>query len=303
MKRIAVFGDTHGHLRLLLQLCRLWQMHNGIHLDAVLQCGDFGYFPDLANLDKATRRHARLDPEESAFARYFASPKPPGVDPLVKHILASPFESLERLRCPVHWCHGNHEDFAALERLSVGSDRADAAPSVDAFGVFRLLRPGTVHNIEGLLVAALGGGPEHEYQGIPTERSELIKTIHPTAAGRLEDLDFQVLLTHCGPSDIVAGVGETGSRHIEKIVWFRQPAYHFYSHHGKAVAPATVGKTKSVWLADVNFEKSKKGMHPFGALEDGCMALLSWEDPDRHEMEIVRQPWMKRLTWFSWTRL
>ena len=53
---IAVIGDVHGHLRLMFQLCRLWQVQTGVHLDLVLQCGDLGFFPDPARLDKATQR-------------------------------------------------------------------------------------------------------------------------------------------------------------------------------------------------------------------------------------------------------
>jgi len=63
-KYVAVFGDVHGHLRLMFQLCRLWQKEHKIHLDGVLQCGDIGFFPDISRVDSATRQYAKRDPEE-----------------------------------------------------------------------------------------------------------------------------------------------------------------------------------------------------------------------------------------------
>ena len=64
VKHIAIFGDAHGHLRLLFQLCRLWQLEHKTHLDGIIVCGDLGFFPDVSRLDKATRRFALKDPVE-----------------------------------------------------------------------------------------------------------------------------------------------------------------------------------------------------------------------------------------------
>ena len=74
MKTVVVVGDTHGHLRLMFQLCRLWQLCHDQRLDAVLQCGDLGFFPYPGTVDGATRRYSRHDPEELAFSKYFESP-------------------------------------------------------------------------------------------------------------------------------------------------------------------------------------------------------------------------------------
>ncbi len=53
---LAVFRDTHGHLRLMFPLCRHCQLNHGPHLDVTLQRGDLGFYPDLGMDDKATRR-------------------------------------------------------------------------------------------------------------------------------------------------------------------------------------------------------------------------------------------------------
>jgi hypothetical protein len=35
-RHFAVFGDTHGHLRLMFRLCRLWQIQHRVFLDGIL---------------------------------------------------------------------------------------------------------------------------------------------------------------------------------------------------------------------------------------------------------------------------
>lgn len=154
--RIAVFGDTHGHLRLMFQLCRLWQLDNGVHLDAVLQCGDLGFFPTLGNIDKATRSFAQRDPEELAFARFFAQPLPLEEDALLNRTLLGAPDDLNTVRCPVLWCEGNHEDFEALREL-VGTR---ALVPVDAFGVFHYLQPGRIAEVTVLDVPTFVPGFE-----------------------------------------------------------------------------------------------------------------------------------------------
>ncbi len=42
-KYFAIFGDVHGHFRLMFQLCRHWQRNSGVHLDGILLCGDIGF--------------------------------------------------------------------------------------------------------------------------------------------------------------------------------------------------------------------------------------------------------------------
>lgn len=138
--RVAVFGDTHGHIRLMLELCRLWQVHNGAHLDLVLQLGDLGFFPGPSNLDRATKRFARKDSEELGFHTYFRRPEPLQRDALVERTLGGDPASLDTVRCPIIWCQGNHEGFGDLSELT------DSGPltAVDTYDPLMLLRPGHV---------------------------------------------------------------------------------------------------------------------------------------------------------------
>jgi DNA repair exonuclease SbcCD nuclease subunit len=202
---LAIFGDTHGHLRLMFQLCRLWQMHHGIILDAILQCGDLGYFPDPDRLDKATKRYVRKDREELGF-RYL-DPGPDGErDTRLEAMLLGPTGELAwgTVRCPVFFCHGNHEDFQSLSEL----DGRGACSTVDRYGRIHWIRPGHVAVVAGLHVAALGGGVEPE-PGKEDPDAHTLKTVDPGAVERLisEHLDlmlthnehFDILLTHVAP--------------------------------------------------------------------------------------------------------
>lgn len=51
---VAVFGDLHGYFDLAFRLLRYWQRQQGDVVDAVLQVGDFGAFPDPARAERAT---------------------------------------------------------------------------------------------------------------------------------------------------------------------------------------------------------------------------------------------------------
>jgi hypothetical protein len=56
-----VFGDLHGRVVPAFKLAQAWSRAHGIYLAGLLQVGDFGYFPDLSRLDKATKRHVEKD--------------------------------------------------------------------------------------------------------------------------------------------------------------------------------------------------------------------------------------------------
>lgn len=294
----AVFGDTHGHLRLAFQLARLWQREHGVHLDGIFQCGDLGYFPDPSVVDKATARYAARDPEEMGFWRYFLWPEPAERDPLLERTLEGPPDSLDTVRCPFIWCHGNHEDFRALEMDAGGSDLA----CVDAYDRLCLLRSGRVEILAGLRVAALGGGPEPaEGEGPGKSPHHPWMLVSRRAADELEaGPDFDVLLTHCRPYGIKDDPGEEGSPSIRRVVESRQPAYQFHAHHRKPTPDTTVGRTRCFWLNDVNFTRTKGKTAPRGAVEPGCMGVLEWRSADEHSFHRVDEPWFKSVHANNW---
>ncbi len=288
---IAVFGDLHGHLRLMLQLCSLWQVHSGKTLCVVFQCGDLGFFPRPAAADTATRRFAKKDPEEFGFARWFASAEAEN-DSLVSRILEGPPADRRTVRCPVIWCHGNHEDFRALSKVTVGM-----LSPVDRYGAFSLLRSGEIVDVAGFRLAALGGAPEAESRSGTADVSPGIgKYVSQQASKRLSEHDFDVLLAHAGPASTYA---DGGSERIRSVIDERVPSYMFYSHHGRPVAPVRLGSTCCHYLRDVSFDANHLGER-VGKLHAGCMGILEWRSPEQNKFTVVDDDWIQQVTGTSW---
>jgi len=285
---LAIFGDVHGHLRLMFQLCRHWQLNNGVHLDGILVCGDLGFFPNLARLDKATRGLADRDPEELGFARYFMLPRPLEHDPQLERTLRGDPGDLNTVHCPVIFCHGNHEDFEELQRIT----GASVFSPVDFFERVYYLRSGEVTEISGVRVAALGGAPEHE----DTVDAPVVgPLVSAWAARRLRRKSFDILISHSGPQ---GAEGCTGSRLLAEVITHSQPAYNFYAHYTHFVPPITLGRTQCFWHADVNFQRVKGAF--LGPPEPGCMAVLCWKGPHDHQYSTVDAPWFRQITATTW---
>jgi hypothetical protein len=207
MIRIAIFGDTHGHLRLMFQLARLWQINHRLRLDAILQCGDLGYFPHPQALDRATKKFAKEDAEELGFSRFFRRNAPTEDDPLLIQILSGSTETLETVTCPVLWCHGNHEDFQALE-VEVGNrDRV----AVDRFNRLEWIRPGHIIHLNGLTVASLGGGPEHGDVHAAESCNFAWQWVSDQATRRLLQKSFHLLISHAAPRGLGGETDQHGS--------------------------------------------------------------------------------------------
>jgi hypothetical protein len=291
-RNIAIFGDTHGHLRLMFQLCRLWQLDHGTHLDAILQCGDLGFYPNLSRLDRATRNYAKRDPEELGFAEYFALPKPLKRDKLLDRTLNGTPDDLNTVSCPVIFCHGNHEDFELLAQTTCNA----ALAFVDAFQRIHYLRSGEVTELAGLRVAALGGAPEVEGKD---PSPPLGKYVSRQAANRLHRQEFDVLLSHGSPIGVGGDSNQWGSELIREVTHRCSPAYHFYAHHTRPIPQAKIGRTNCTWFNDVNFQRGRHGRFD-GQVEAGCMGVLTWHGPDEHELVVIDEPWFHQPTAATW---
>src|SRR4051794_36893618 len=76
--RLAILGDVHGHLQLALCALARWQRESAVPIDAVLLAGDVGTFTDYAQLDSATKAHAKSNPCELEFLHQWSrTPQPP----------------------------------------------------------------------------------------------------------------------------------------------------------------------------------------------------------------------------------
>ncbi len=86
MPRVMILGDVHGAFSRINELiCRQ-------RPEMIIQCGDFGYFPEEIRMESLSQRWVR--PFDPAFA--------------VKNVLSS------GKRIPIYWCDGNHEHFPTL---------------------------------------------------------------------------------------------------------------------------------------------------------------------------------------------
>jgi Icc-related predicted phosphoesterase len=291
MKNIAVFGDTHGHLRLLFQICRLWQRAHKRRLDAILQCGDLGYFPNPKAIDRATKKFAKDDAEELGFSRYFRQTGPTEDDPLLHRILLGAAETLDSVTCPFFWCHGNHEDFRALEAAIENKNRV----AVDRFNRLEYVRSGSLLDLNGLSIGALGGGPERAQDSVRDTDAGGWRLVSEHAAKALLAQSFDVLLTHVGPQGVGGETEHYGSNCVRRVIESCQPAYHFFAHHNDPIAPTSIGRTRCYWLNDVNFQDS-----PGGQINPGCMGVLSWDDEAKHTFHVVEQSWLTQLTRHNW---
>lgn len=291
---LAVFGDTHGHLRLMFQLARLWQLEFQTHLDGILQCGDLGFFPDPHRLDKATKRFAAFDPEKLGFAWYFRLPKPLKRDARLEKTLSGDPEDLNTVRCPVLWCHGNHEHFDLLQEVTACS----ACSSVDVFGRLNYLRSGEIHEIAGIRIAGIGGAPEEDATSVPLFSTR----VSAQAVRRLSKRPFDILLSHGSPRGIGSESDQWGSSLLRELVERQQPRYHFFAHHRRRIPPATLGETHCFWHNDTNFQEEPSKRFT-GPPEPYCMGILRWRSFWEHSFEFCHGPWFDRITGRSWEHL
>lgn len=275
----------------MLCLARQWQEQHQRQLDGILLAGDLGFFPDESRLDKATKRFAKIDPEELGVSRYFRKPLPAERDAKVEQTLLGEPSRLSTVSCPIVWCHGNHEDFDELEKL-VGSRDLSA---VDYYDRFLYLRSGAVTELAGLKVGAVGGAPEVGNRGHDPR-----VYVNEDACIELATKQFDILLGHGGPRGLGGETDNWGSDLLRELIEASQPPYYFFAHHKKKVETKQIGVTKCHWLNDVAFPLT--GGKPRGPVEPGCMGILEWND-ECPEFQVVTDPWVFGVTAHSWRSL
>ena len=198
----AVFGDIHGRIALMLYLCRRWQAETGETLDGVLQCGDMGAFPDHSRLDRATKRHAKRDPDELAYRAFVNDTSE-----------ARKWLTDDGPR--VLWCRGNHEDFEHLAEF-------DEPGPVDFYNRLWFLPDGTCTTLAGVRVGGFGGIQADDDRGFA----------NPAHCFRGDSP--QVLLTHAGPMTSAFPIGaETVTKLCRRI----RPEVHLFGHHHRVFGP------------------------------------------------------------------
>ncbi len=285
---IAVLADLHGRLLLAFKILDRYQRETGERIDLILQCGDVGIFPDVARLDKATKRIAESDPTELGFAAFFVSP------------MAEAEEVLDRVSCDMICVRGNHEDHEYLDHLEEESD--GPVFSVDCYRRIWCMKTGLVHEIRrgDTLLRLLGigrvGAPAGEKQPFC---EKYIQTYEQDRISRMNGNIFDVLVTHDARRDFIRpGIG---MMEISAVLDRQAPSYHFFGHTGQPFEKSfdKNGVTACSKLSDFEWEESDRGGH----LKEGCLGILRWKDEADHEFEVFDAPWLKEYTPHTWPYL
>jgi len=242
---IAVFGDVHGNLGGMYELCQGWEKENRQQIDLVLQTGDMGLWGSFEHMDKATRKHFAKDESELAAAAYLSGEK------------TAPIETW--------FIHGNHEDFSLLCHKEGGA--------IDPGGKIIFLASGSVREFhkeqQRLRVAALGG-MEYRFGKYPIPSNQRVqKYLYPPCLDRLreESPKVDVLLLHDAPLNKgLRNKFPTGSKRLTELIETIRPCFAFYGHYDDPPEPFRLGRTS---CAGMNFTKAKRIPH-----RDGAMGIL-----------------------------
>lgn len=281
---IAFFSDVHGKILLAFKLCARWQQETGEHIDLILQAGDLGAFPDLNQMDRATRRHAEADAMELGFSRHFRTP-----DPQAESILA-------QTDCPLVFVRGNHEDHAWLDLL----EQVAPGPlfAVDLYERVFCLKTGVLYHPiaapDGPAILGVGrigprlGDPE-PYQTRYIQPYELERLYEPLPQ------TFDILLTHDSARDSVTP--GYGMEEICLLLNTYRPLYHLYGHTDRPYTNDldTNGWTRVIRMHDLHWLAGERGPLP-----PGVMGLLRWHSRTDHQFEVVTAPWLREYAARGW---
>jgi Icc-related predicted phosphoesterase len=257
---VAIFGDVHGNLPGMYDLCKCWEQDNKQRIDLILQTGDMGLWSSLEHKDKATRplrgrsrtrKHFARDDSELAAAAYLSGEK------------TAPIETW--------FIHGNHEDFSLLSQKEGGA--------IDPSGRIIFLASGAVREFrkeeDSLQVAALGG-MEYRFGKYPIPSKERVqKYLYPPCLEHLrrEKPKVDVLLLHDAPLNKgLQNKFPTGSKRLTELIEAMQPRFVFYGHYDDPPEPFWLGST---FCAGMNFAKAKRIPNRDGAM--GILRTDGWQ--------------------------
>lgn len=271
--QIAVFGDVHGQILLPFQLAARWQQETGQELDLLLQVGDLGIFPDLARLDRSTRRHSLSHPGVLGFLQHFTT-----YDPAIAAIL-------NETHCPLIFVRGNHEDHAWLDAQE--QQAPTPAFPVDIYQRLFCLKTGVPYLFTrgGETLTLLGIGRIGRPVAACKDRPHYIQPAEQQRLDQVGPGPLDVLLTHDGVRDRFY-VG-SGSEEIARVRERLHPVYHYFGHYGGPCQYEQIGSTgiRSYKLADLHPDYQS----PEQAAQNGAMGLLSWYGRDQHIFTISCQ--------------
>lgn len=278
--RVAIFSDIHGKFLLPFKLVDLYQKETGNKIDFILQCGDMGAYPDIENLDKATKRHAQYDRDELGFYDDFTK-----INQSIKTFL-------DELNIIMICVRGNHEDHDFLDNLE-NESLENSLFSIDVYEKVFVCKSGLKQIVytddEELSFVGIGRIGDRkgrtEKQFIQDYERKVIKKLLKT-----KDI-FDILITHDKEGSSQRGYGMAEIREVLDNVIFH---YHFYGHTGEPFTQETDfnGITQSIKIKELEFNET-------GILEKGCMLILTKENGELN-LEIVDQKMTNKLTKYNW---
>ena len=286
----AILGDVHGHLQLALCTLARWQRERRQPFSAVFLCGDVGSFSEDAQLDSATRQHARDNPCELEFLTQWSTvpqaswlgaifrPEPQGLG----------------LACPVVMVHGNHEGFEHLATLYSRRRRMndpvplEQLPPVDTDGHIMFLPPGwRALTAEGYLIGGVGGIE-------PGQRRAKYHSMAYIEDDAVQQLLLQdpvdVLLTHQGPAAVQ---GDHGSPTLDLLLESHVARWWFHGHSTPIDKPVTAESTTIVPLGDLAFHRGEPGLKGWSILNISQEGDSLETAPPSFWREIRQRHWVR----------
>ncbi|MCU0425718.1 MAG: metallophosphoesterase [Candidatus Kapabacteria bacterium] len=283
--RFAVFADIHGKVLLPFLMVREFAEEYGETIDAILQCGDVGAFPDPEKFDKATLKHAKHNRDELGFFDDFTK--------RYDHTEAV----LRRLGVDMYCVRGNHEDHDFLDELEqqLGED-AWAFP-IDCYKHVFMLKSGVVMPFRyfGTTLNVLGIGRIGDRKNRTEarfiqdyERERIAETIR-------QKPHIHVLLTHDTADDMTEQ--GYGMKELRTVLDELIPEVHFFGHTGKPYTARLDNNelTQSVKIKELEFDAE-------GALPEGCMVILTFETDGKLSFEAVPKEFTDKFTQSNWQR-
>jgi hypothetical protein len=284
---ILVLGDPHGYWRLAAALVRGYYDATGRWPDAVLCTGDMGYFPTPESVDKATRKHALKEPEQTAGLTRLLE----GADPVLDALLtdgAPPFVCVG----------GNHEAHPVLAAWVKAHPTSRPLVALDPLGRVVVLRDGDVSTVTGAdgVTCRVGGLWGIEPSAARVDRRTPGKHIDPAAVRALHGRAFDLLLTHDGPvSDQVIAGQTVGSLDIANLLMQRPHALGLFGHyHFRDGRRLVVGNAVAVQMGIL-----RPGVPAMAALVTGIPGR--WDLTWWHDLPEWRGAAEARINALPWT--
>lgn len=202
------FGDLHGRIRAMYEHARDWEETESKAVDAILQVGDFGVFPDPARL--ADMKIDKYGPGDYAG--------------LIREGWTAPI--------PTYFCKGNNEDFEALESPLPAN--------------LHYVEDGRVIELGGTRIAFLGGGWAPKTFELRLQKpNHISRDAVESLCG--QEFDILICHEAPAGSRFGGSYYAVGAPPLRDLIMEKQPRLVIHGHH-HAYGERIMGKTRVVAL-------------------------------------------------------